>query len=140
MNSSQRYRSSLFVSGFFLTIFTFTVILLLTSGTEGYRYIALSQISLVLVVFSFIGGLIAKNAERKGRNFWSFYAISFLISPLFSGIVVAILPSQSFQGSGAEASGTKTCPKCAETVQAAAVVCRFCSHSFGPEATNLTGG
>lgn len=27
----------------------------------------------------------------------------------------------------------KTCPKCAEQVKAAAVVCRFCGHEFMPE-------
>jgi len=29
--------------------------------------------------------------------------------------------------------GTKTCPECAENVQAAALVCRFCGHRFGGE-------
>lgn len=130
MDSSKSFRSSLMVSGFLATIFIFTLILLLTSGTEGYRYIALSQIALVLVVFSFLAGLIAKNAERKGRSFWSFYAISFLISPIVSGIIVAILPRQALQDAKPDERPTKTCPKCAETVQAAAVVCRFCSHSF----------
>ena len=27
----------------------------------------------------------------------------------------------------------KTCPKCAEQVKAAALVCRFCGHEFPPE-------
>jgi hypothetical protein len=30
----------------------------------------------------------------------------------------------------AEAQDTKVCPSCAETVKAAATVCRFCKHSF----------
>jgi hypothetical protein len=30
---------------------------------------------------------------------------------------------------------TKTCPKCAETVKAAATICRFCQHEFGQTAS-----
>lgn len=30
------------------------------------------------------------------------------------------------------AKGTKTCPRCAELVRAAAQVCRFCGYSFKP--------
>ncbi len=28
---------------------------------------------------------------------------------------------------------SKTCPKCAERVKAAALVCRFCGYKFAPE-------
>ncbi len=34
-------------------------------------------------------------------------------------------------GQTAPAAGTKVCPRCAETVQAAASVCRFCGLDFG---------
>lgn len=39
---------------------------------------------------------------------------------------------QSARG-GSPMDGTKVCPDCAETVKAAAKICRYCRHDFGPE-------
>jgi hypothetical protein len=33
----------------------------------------------------------------------------------------------------ASAEATKVCPRCAETVKEAALVCRYCGHEFAPE-------
>ncbi len=37
-----------------------------------------------------------------------------------------------YRGTAPPAAAEKTCPKCAETVKAAAAVCRFCGHQFEP--------
>jgi hypothetical protein len=34
---------------------------------------------------------------------------------------------------------TKTCPQCAETVKAAAKICRFCRYEFPPESQRTDG-
>ena len=63
------------------------------------------------------------------------------------GVVIAAVASPTPTGATVSVSGTftpgatKTCPRCAEDVKEAAVVCRFCGHEFsqpedvGPVAT-----
>ena len=47
----------------------------------------------------------------------------------FAGLILAGHVADSYQGAQRE---TKTCPDCAETVLAAARVCKHCGHEFGP--------
>lgn len=48
----------------------------------------------LLAIFGVGAALIGDSARKKGRNFYSFFWLSYLISPVITGIIVATLPSQ----------------------------------------------
>jgi hypothetical protein len=107
-------------------------------------------------VCGFLGALVA---ERTGSTPWLGGILGFFIGPV-GVLVAALLPAErgtadATTGGGAAAwampstdpsrSGSsadvapaaeatlKTCPECAEQIQAAARVCRFCGHRFVEE-------
>ena len=89
---------------------------------------------LIFAVFWVIcGGVAAFVADSRGANPGLGFLAGVLLGPL--GIVIAM-----FMGSDADrarkqvASGSKkACPRCAETVQRAALVCKHCGHEFPAE-------
>jgi hypothetical protein len=52
-----------------------------------------------------------------------------------SNSVLGWLHSRNVRVTGRTAPTDKICPRCAETVKAAASVCRFCGHEFSPAPT-----
>ena len=74
--------------------------------------------------------LIADAAVRKGRSFWSWFFISFFVSPVLAAIIIAAV--SPVQIHGMESSNTATaadlvpCWRCAEPIRPAAKACRFC--------------
>jgi hypothetical protein len=67
-----------------------------------------------------IGGalLVAIVASAKGRSAFGWLLLSLLLSPLVT--LIAVIGVESL----------RTCPRCAETVKAAASVCRHCGSEF----------
>lgn len=97
---------------------------------------------LMLVGWLVVAGFTAAIASAKGRNGAGWFVLGLLFS-LVALIAAAAMPSLKpapvARPVGAEAEAEKKCPRCAETVKAAAKICRFCSYEFAsPEEQALT--
>ena len=67
-------------------------------------------------------------AESKGRDGKGVLLLSLFLSPVLGFIVAAAMRPD--EKKVAVAQGKKQCPQCAEFVQPAAKICRFCQHKF----------
>ena len=93
---------------------------------------------LALGLHIFLSHVIGKAAERRGRNYWAFFWLSFLVSWVIMGIIVAVLPydhehstSKNRSNPTAPASDKTACPFCAEDVKVQALVCKHCGRDIG---------
>jgi hypothetical protein len=86
---------------------------------------------LVVIAWLVLCGAVAVYAGNKGRSGVGFFFLSLFLSPLV-GFVVAVAVSPD-ENKVAFTQGKKRCPECAEFVQPAAKICRFCHHNFAEE-------
>ena len=94
----------------------------------------------MLFVFIVLIGLIpALIASTKGRSFagWWIYGSLLFIAALPHVLLIGPAPGAALERPLAE--GTKRCDFCAEIVQAAARVCRYCNRDPGPTPAALDG-
>lgn len=69
---------------------------------------------------------------RRNRIGVGWFALSFIISPLIAGIIVAILPKL-----GGLERDSRLCPFCAEPVKLAAKICKHCHSELPPPVIDI---
>ena len=81
---------------------------------------------LISLIFAIIALPIADQAALKGKGWSSFFWLSILLSPLITWLIVSSINKEDRPSN----SATKVCPKCAEDVKSAAVICKHCGSRF----------
>jgi DNA-directed RNA polymerase subunit RPC12/RpoP len=82
---------------------------------------------LVIALWLVPSWFVAMHAERKGYSFIGFLLLGLLVSWIVSLIAATILDNRQPHGP------TTRCPECAETILAAANVCKHCGHRLDTE-------
>lgn len=84
---------------------------------------------ILLSVFALIPAVIA---QSKGRPFWLWYLVSWL---LFLPALVAALvikPTDVAQRASLAEAGYRACPYCAEMIRSQTITCRYCGRDLPP--------
>jgi ribosomal protein L40E len=88
------------------------------------------EIVIVWCGFAIVVGVFASN---KGRSGFGWFLLALLLSPLLAGLfLLAASDLKKEAAAKTELNESKVCPRCAERVKNAALVCRFCGYDFGP--------
>ncbi len=87
----------------------------------------------VVLVWLVPAWFVAMHAERKGYSFWGFLVIALFVSWVLALAAALLLNDRAARGP------TMRCPECAETILAAARVCKHCGHRLEPTTIGTAG-
>lgn len=86
-----------------------------------------------LIIVALLGMITGAIAHNKGHSFakWWFYGAALFIVALPMAIMLKPV-GQAVAGTASTVLGLRKCPKCAESIQPDAQVCRFCGAEVAP--------
>ena len=88
----------------------------------------------IIVIVALLGIITGAIAHNKGHSFakWWFYGAALFIVALPMAIMLKPVGLAADCGANAAVLGLRKCPKCAESIQPDAQVCRFCGAEVAP--------
>jgi phosphate/sulfate permease len=88
------------------------------------------MVLLAVVTWFLLAWAIGRYAEKKGRSGMGVALASLFLTPLIGFLIAVGMEPDEKKIATMKAAGKKQCPDCAEWVQPAAKICRFCQHKF----------